>query len=183
MVYAPGTLETDPKKQNMALQQLAQEAAAVPTVAAAAVSDAAGTATPIVDGSAAVGTSAKWAHEDHVHPTDTSRLAVAGGQTITGGFRFQAGNVGHVGGYTVNPSNGNYQYGDNNGTIILTAPASDCAVDLLITNVVGAGSVSFSGFNVSANTGEPFTTTVGHIFIVSIRRINGISTYMVKALQ
>lgn len=30
---------------------------------------------PIVDGTAAVGTSAKYAREDHVHPTDTSRQA------------------------------------------------------------------------------------------------------------
>lgn len=35
----------------------------------------AATATPIVDGTAAVGTSAKYAREDHVHPTDTSRAA------------------------------------------------------------------------------------------------------------
>jgi hypothetical protein len=40
---------------------------------AAAVQGAAGTATPLVDGTAAVGTSTKWAHEDHRHPTDTSR--------------------------------------------------------------------------------------------------------------
>lgn len=33
------------------------------------------TAAPIVDGTAAVGTSVKYAREDHVHPTDTSRAA------------------------------------------------------------------------------------------------------------
>lgn len=38
---------------------------------------------PIVDGTAAVGTSAKYAKEDHVHPTDTSRVAKAG-DTMTG---------------------------------------------------------------------------------------------------
>lgn len=31
------------------------------------------TATPLMDGTAAVGTSAKYAREDHIHPTDTSR--------------------------------------------------------------------------------------------------------------
>lgn len=45
--------------------------------AAASVQAAAGTATPIVDGTAAVGSSTKWAHEDHVHPTDTSRAPLA----------------------------------------------------------------------------------------------------------
>ena len=35
------------------------------------------TAAPIVDGTAAVGTSVKYAREDHVHPTDTSRAAAS----------------------------------------------------------------------------------------------------------
>jgi hypothetical protein len=37
----------------------------------------AGTLSPAMDGTQAVGTSTKWAHEDHVHPTDTSRAPVA----------------------------------------------------------------------------------------------------------
>lgn len=36
---------------------------------------AAGTDTPLTDGTAAAGSSAKWAHEDHRHGTDTSRMA------------------------------------------------------------------------------------------------------------
>ena len=55
-------------------------AASASTAAAAAttaIAASAGTATPLVDGTAAVGVSTKWAHEDHVHPTDTSRAAVA----------------------------------------------------------------------------------------------------------
>jgi hypothetical protein len=51
-------------------------AAASAAQAATAVQGAAGTATPIVDGTAAVGASTKWAHEDHVHPTDASRASV-----------------------------------------------------------------------------------------------------------
>lgn len=35
------------------------------------------TATPIVDGTAAVGSSLKYAREDHVHPTDTTRAAAS----------------------------------------------------------------------------------------------------------
>lgn len=52
----------------------------VPSVPSAA------TATPLVDGTAAVGSSAKYAKEDHVHPTDTSRAAattVAASATIS----------------------------------------------------------------------------------------------------
>jgi hypothetical protein len=51
----------------------ATSAAAAAATTAAAIASAAGTATPLIDGTASVGTSTKWAHEDHVHPTDTSR--------------------------------------------------------------------------------------------------------------
>jgi hypothetical protein len=43
----------------------------------------AGVATPVVDGVAAVGTSLRYARQDHVHPTDTSRAALAS-PTFTG---------------------------------------------------------------------------------------------------
>lgn len=43
-----------------------------------AVSGSAGTAVPLADsGTGAVGTSAKWAHEDHVHPTDTTLATIS----------------------------------------------------------------------------------------------------------
>jgi hypothetical protein len=43
----------------------------------------AGSATPVVNGTAAIGTSLRYARQDHVHPTDTSRAALAGA-TFTG---------------------------------------------------------------------------------------------------
>ncbi|MCE2835616.1 MAG: hypothetical protein LW834_01235 [Cyanobium sp. 49614_E6] len=43
----------------------------------------AGTATPQADGTAAVGTSLRFARQDHVHPTDTTRAALAS-PTFTG---------------------------------------------------------------------------------------------------
>lgn len=41
------------------------------------------TANPLMDGTAAVGTSAKYAREDHVHPTDTSRASASDLSTLT----------------------------------------------------------------------------------------------------
>jgi hypothetical protein len=35
------------------------------------------TTTPLMDGNAAIGTGTKWAHSDHVHPSDTTRATVA----------------------------------------------------------------------------------------------------------
>jgi len=43
----------------------------------------AGSATPVVNGTAVVGTSLRYARQDHVHPTDTSRAALAS-PTFTG---------------------------------------------------------------------------------------------------
>ena len=40
-----------------------------------------GNTTPVMDGSALIGTSLKWAHADHVHPSDTSRITKLTGAT------------------------------------------------------------------------------------------------------
>jgi hypothetical protein len=88
-----------------------------------------------------------------------------------------------TGSITINPALGNYAYVTNNGAFTITAPAADCAVDLLVTNGASAGSITFSGFTVGSSTGSALTTTSGNKFIVSIRRINGVSTYTIYALQ
>jgi hypothetical protein len=50
----------------------------------------AATIAPLMDGVAAVGTTTIWAREDHVHPSDTSRLPLAGG-TMLGALILQPG--------------------------------------------------------------------------------------------
>jgi|SRR6516162_2586789 len=111
-------------------------------------------------------------------------LLVAGGQTTTGGFQFTAYNMG-TGGGTVTPAayNGNYQFLSNAGAFTLAAPAADCAIDILIINASGAGAITFTGFTVGASTGDALDTTSGHKFICSIRMIDGVATYLIKALQ
>lgn len=111
-------------------------------------------------------------------------VKLAGGQQVVGGYSIAPYSGGNVSGsYTPNPLNGNYQYFTNNGAITFNAPSVDCAIDYLITNSGSAGAITFSGYTVNSNTGEPFTTTNGHKFILSLRRINGTSTYTKKALQ
>ena len=46
--------------------------------------------------------------------------------------------------------NGNYQFITNNGAFTITAPASDCAVDILVTNGASAGAITFTGFTIAA---------------------------------
>lgn len=118
-------------------------------------------------------------------------MKLAGGQTTTGGFYVTTRNLGAwsqygAAGSSINfdPANGNYQGVSNDQAMTITPlSGADYALDLLVTNITGAGTISFSGFTVSANTGDVLTTTVGHKFIISIRQMLGISTYVIKALQ
>ncbi len=122
--------------------------------------------------------------QNQITANNAACLKTAGNQNITGGFSVTSLNLGNLASFTVNPLLGNYQYGNNAGPFLITAPTVDGGVDLLITNASGAGAVTFSGFTVNAaNIGDPITTTNGSRFLVSIRRIGGISTYLVKALQ
>jgi hypothetical protein len=117
---------------------------------------------------------------------NVNALSPAGRQLITGGFRFTAFSGGTLTtGQTFTPDayNSNYQYYTNNGAHTLAAPANDCAIDILITNGATAGAITFSGFTVGANVGDALTTTNTSKFIISIRRINAVATYLIKALQ
>jgi len=121
--------------------------------------------------------SAATAGTDYMKPDTTS--------TVTAGFTVTPNNIGTVSSGTTTPAaaSGNYQYYTNNGAHTLAAPTSDCAIDILITNGASAGAITFSGFTVSSNTGDALTTTNTSKFIVSIRRINSVATYLIKALQ
>jgi phosphodiesterase/alkaline phosphatase D-like protein len=83
--------------------------------------------------------------------------------------------------------NGNYQFITNNsttGSVTIAAPASDCAIDVLWTNGAAiTGAIIFSGFTVNATSAGAPTTAANAKFVISIRRINGISTYSVVPLQ
>lgn len=115
--------------------------------------------------------------------TATFLMLAAQDQSFTGGVRCPGVSLGTLGSFTVDPGDGPLQYGTNNGAFTLTAPANDGACDLLITNGASAGAITFSGFTVGASTGDALTTTNGHRFLVMIRRINSVATYMIKALQ
>jgi hypothetical protein len=103
--------------------------------------------------------------------------------TFSVGYKVTPNSLGNMTNFTLDPTLGNYQYGTNHAAVTITAPASDCAIDLLITNDSTAGAITLSGFTVSAATGDSFTTTNTNKFILSVRRINAVSTYAIKALQ
>ena len=45
-------------------------------------------ANPLMDGTVAVGTSAKYAREDHRHPSDTAKVSMSGNETVAGNKTF-----------------------------------------------------------------------------------------------
>lgn len=114
-----------------------------------------------------------------------SNIASNGTAYISNGFFITPGNWGVINSnITMNSANGNYQYLTVNGAFTWTAPTTDCAIDILITNGASAGSITFSGFTVDANNvGDVYNTTNGNKFLIMIRRINSTSTYIIKALQ
>lgn len=117
--------------------------------------------------------------------TSSTVLTTGNTATITKGYSVTPGNLGTVSSGTVTPSatDGNYQYLTNNGAFTLVAPATDCAIALLVTNAGSAGAITFSGFTVGSATGSPLTTTNGNKFRIMIERINSVAYYSVYALQ
>jgi hypothetical protein len=75
------------------------------------------------------------------------------------------------------------QFIANNGAFTIAAPTHDGTCMVMVTNGASAGAVSFTGFTVGAFVGEALDTTNGHIFTLSIWRINGVSGYRVAAHQ
>jgi len=113
-------------------------------------------------------------------------------QHLTGGWTTETqnpnpGTVSHfVVDFGVSPlqTNVNTAFADYSTSYIINAPTSDGECTYLFVNGVGAGTYSFVGFTVAVGgTGDPTTTTVGHMFAVTFKRISGISFYHVQALQ
>lgn len=118
---------------------------------------------------------------DIVQPSQTATITV--GYTIT---PYNNGTKSATSDTIFNAANGNYQYITNGASagFAIGAATADSAIDVLVTNATNAGSVSASsGFTVGSNTGDAYATTSAYKFILSLRRINGVSTYVWKALQ
>ena len=105
--------------------------------------------------------------------------------TTSVGYLFTSYSIGTISSGTVTPAaaNGNYQYMTNNGAFTMDAPAADSAIDILVTNGASAGAITFSGYTVGSYNGDAYVTTNTDKFILSIRVIDSVATYVWKALQ
>jgi hypothetical protein len=106
-------------------------------------------------------------------------------QTLSGGANVTSYSIGTLASttYQIDCGKGPLQFFTNNGAITLSAPANDgsCLVEMI--NAASAGAITFSGFTVNANTGESLTTVNGNKFFITVFRINGIASFIVKAVQ
>lgn len=122
------------------------------------------------------------------------RLSVEGknalllGQTdvLTSGYAatpYSAGTK-STGTFTPDEANGNFQYATSGGAHTLAPPTNSCTLVILYANNASAGTVTTSGF--TKVTGDSFTTTNGHEFMLYITKHNngvGFSHLHVTALQ
>lgn len=124
-------------------------------------------------------------NHDAAYPAIANALVKNATATISVGYTITPHSLGtKSSGWTVDPALGNYQYMTNGGAHTITAPASDCAVDILVTNNASAGALTMSGFTApSGGGGDTYATTNTYKFLLMIRRINGVATYAWKALQ
>jgi hypothetical protein len=106
-------------------------------------------------------------------------------QTLSGGANVTSNNLGTItsGTVTIDCGKSPLQYLVDGGTFTIAAPSNDGSCMLKITNTTGAQIPTFSGFRTNSNTGEPFDTTSGDVFFVTIVRIGGVSTYVNKSTQ
>jgi hypothetical protein len=106
-------------------------------------------------------------------------------QTLSGGANVNPYPIGTLASqtYQIDCGKGPLQYFTNNGAITLSAPANDGSCLLYDLNAGSAGTITFSGFTVNSNTGEPLTNTNTNKFAITVWRINGVSSYLIKALQ
>ena len=94
------------------------------------------TASPLMDGIGTVGSSTLWAHQDHVHPRDTTKASLSGA-TFTGLLTANLGAT--INGAIINlNSNSNFVTNINDGTS---------------TGTITLGGTGIQAINIGANTG------------------------------
>jgi hypothetical protein len=113
-------------------------------------------------------------------------LKATGGQTLTGGFATSSTGLGTISGTTLtpDPSKGQLQFFTNGGAFQINPPASDTSIDFLVTNSSNNGTITYSSnFTVGSNVGDTLPTANNSKGIISVQRINGVSTYSLRSLS
>jgi hypothetical protein len=134
---------------------------------------------PLMDGAVAIGTGTTWARADHRHPSDTSRLPIAGG-TITGNLVVNGG-VTFAGGILTIPPGAT---GGPNPVIWLTDGNTNRSVFYFnvstgattISDIYSGSSILLlvgGGININAASGQQ-TTINGPATVATSLNVNGV---------
>ena len=126
------------------------------------------TVAPLMDGTAAVGTSTKYAREDHVHPTDTSRqellvsgtnIKTVGGQSLLGSGNIDAGGALYFTSVAVSATTGDIATVSNvaitaDHVVANIAFANSSAITTEVTWTTSSGSLVLNGTCTTATTAD-----------------------------
>lgn len=107
-------------------------------------------------------------------------------QAFSGGFAPTDYSIGTIssGTTTIDCGKGPGQYLTNNGAFTLAPPAASGQCTVLVINGSSAGTITFSaGWSEGSNTGDTLNTINTDKFMLTIARIDGLSHYLVTALQ
>lgn len=118
--------------------------------------------TPSMNGVAAVGTGTTYARNDHVHPSDTSRLSTAGGNI--------SGNLGVSGSFSANSiaTNGFSTAGTVSAGAVNASSSISSSGSISANGAISGASLGVSGTVTCGNGGIAFTD-VGNGFTYKIR--------------
>jgi hypothetical protein len=83
--------------------------------------------------------------------------------------------------FTPAAADGNFQHATNGGAHTLAPPSTVCSIIVEYTNNASAGAVTTSGF--TKVTGDTYTTTNGHKFLMCITKTQTYSHLHIQALQ
>ena len=108
---------------------------------------------------------------------------LSGDMTLDSGFTASTKTLTASTSFTVTPTGSNFQTITNGGSFTITAPSAsgNYSIVIRITNTTGAGTVTLSGF--TKVTGDTFTTTSSHNFLVFVTKFGAHTVANVVALQ
>ena len=105
-------------------------------------------------------------------------------QLVSGGAKTPAVAVTSSTAVQIDYGKGPMQKLNNTAALVLSATtANDGFCSLLVQNGTGAGTIATSGFTVSSFTGDAVSNSSGNNYVWNLMTINGVATYMIKALQ
>lgn len=137
------------------------------TITATDTKYTAASATPLMDGTAAVGSSVKYAREDHVHPTDTSRVPTSrtiNGKALSSNITLSASDVSAVPASAVGAANGVCPL---NASKVIDSQYLPSFVDDIIEAYPRSGATALSSTWLSTTSGgSALTPQTGVIYVL-----------------